>query len=160
MVNEEFWARKLPGQDDHNLERELRDECVEAREESTLAEARWTLKVALSLLLVAGVVAFRGLGTVSKAMRVGVLGALKQGRDSSIAALRSAAGESSRKHLPNGSHEPFQEQCHSSVFMCLPNVCERHGQVVDHAISGVSAHSVPSLVSSGAIYPVPTSSGS
>jgi hypothetical protein len=159
-VNEELRRRKLPGHDDHDLERELRDEPLEARKESTLAEARWILAVALSLPLVAGVVAFRGLGTVSKALRTGVLGALKQVRDSSTAALRSAVGESSSKHLPNGSHEPCQEQYHSSAFICLPNVQEHHGHVVDYATSSVPARSVPSLVSSGAIYPVPASSGS
>jgi hypothetical protein len=211
LVNEELRRRALPEHDDHDLEGGPREDPVEAREELTLAEARWILKVALSLVLVAGVVAFSGIGTVSKHLREDVLGALQQvrdsstaairsavgdsvsavgdsvsavgdsvsslgaiagdvgavpialgadvvgalqqARDSSTAALRSAVGQSAPQQVQNISHEPFQQQYHSSVFVCLPNVDQ--GQVVNYVTSNVSAHSVPSLVSGGAIYPVP-----
>jgi hypothetical protein len=190
----------LPGTDDNDLERRLREEPVEADEETTPAEARWFLNAALALALVAVVAAVAGVGTVSNGLRSDVLGvlekardsstaaldsstgalrsvvgasvgqlgavaskvgavpsalggdvvgALQQARDSSTAALRSAVGESPGKHFQNGSNEPFRKQYGSNVFLCLPNVNNVY------VTRSVSARSVPSLVSGGAIYPVP-----
>ena len=194
----------MPGIDDNDLERTLRDEPVEADEETTPAEARWFLNSALALALVAVVAAVAGVGTVSNSLRSDVLGvlekardsstaaldsstgalrsvvgasvgqlgavaskvgavpsalggdvvgALQQARDSSTAALRSAVGESPGKRFQNGSSgssaEPFRKQYGTNVFLCLPNV-----QNV-YVTRSVSARSVPSLVSRGAIYPVP-----
>jgi hypothetical protein len=190
----------LPGTDDNDLERRLREEPVEADEETTPAEARWFLNAALALALVAVVAAVAGVGTVSNGLRSDVLGvlekardsstaaldsstgalrsvvgasvgqlgavaskvgavpsalggdvvgALQQARDSSTAALRSAVGESPGKRFQNGSNEPFRKQYGSNVFLCLPNVNNVY------VTRSVSARSVPSLVSGGAIYPVP-----
>jgi hypothetical protein len=190
----------LPGTDDNDLERRLREEPVEADEETTPAEARWFLNAALALALVAVVAAVAGVGTVSNGLRSDVLGvlekardsstaaldsstgalrsvvgasvgqlgavaskvgavpsalggdvvgALQQARDSSTAALRSAVGEPPGKHFQNGSNEPFRKQYGSNVFLCLPNVNNVY------VTRSVSARSVPSLVSGGAIYPVP-----
>jgi hypothetical protein len=195
----------LPGNDDNDLERELPDEHVEAGEEMTPAEARWVLKVALALALLAGVVAFSGVGTVSNSLRANVLsaleqvrdssaaalrsavgesasqlgavaskvgavagevgavpnalggdvvGALQQARDSSTAALRSAVGERAGKQFRNGSHEPFHKQYHSNVFVCLQNF-QHDVKALVYVTRSVSTRSVPSLVSQGAIYPVP-----
>jgi hypothetical protein len=87
---------------------------------------------------------------VPKALGGDVVGALQQARDSSSAALRSAVGEPASLHSRNSSHAPFHRQYHSKVLICLPNV-------LDHvyATRSVSARSVPSRVSQGAIYPVP-----
>jgi hypothetical protein len=219
-VNKESRRRALPGHDDHDLARRLRDERVEASEgstppeaseestspeaseELTPAEARWILKVAVVLVLLAGVAAFSGIGSVSNGLRGDVLaalekvrdsstaaldsstqalrsvvgasvgevgavasnvgavpgalggdlvGALQQARDSSTAALRSAVGGPPGKHFQSASDEPFRKQYGTNVFLCLPNA---------HDVSvarSVSARSVPSLVSEGAIYPVPAS---
>jgi hypothetical protein len=191
-VNKESLRRALPEHDDQDLERRLREEPVEADEEMSLAEARWLLKITVALALVAGVVAFSGVGTVPHLLPRGVLrvleqardsstaalrsavaesasglggvaskvaavpnalgrdvvGALRQARDSSTAALRSAVGEPASRHVQNGSPEPFHKQYHSKVFICLPNA-------LAYVTRSVSARSVPSLVSKGAIYPVP-----
>jgi hypothetical protein len=176
--------------------------AAEASEELTPAEAQWILKVALALVLLAGVAAFTGFGTVSNSLRGDVLaalekvrdsstaalhsstealrsvvgasvgkvgavasevgavpsalggdvvGALQQARDSSTAAVRSAVGEPPSKHFQSGSDEPFRKQYGTNVLLCLPNV---HDASVTRS---VSARSVPSLVSKGAIYPVPAS---
>jgi hypothetical protein len=117
VVNREWRRRALPGHDDHDLARRLREERVEASEESTPpeaseestppeaseespeaeaseeltpAEARWILKVGLVLVLLAGVAAFSGVGTVSNGLRGDVLAALEKVRDSSTAALDSS----------------------------------------------------------------------
>ena len=201
----------MPGHDDHDLAGMLGEERPKASEESTPpeaseeltpAEARWILKVGLVLVLLAGVAAFSGLGSVSNGLRGDVLaalekvrdsstaaldsstaalrsvvgasvakvgavasqvgavpsalggdvvGALQQASDSSTAALSSAVGGPPGKHFQNGSDEPFRKQYGSNVFLCLPNV---HDVSVTRS---VSARSVPSLVSKGAIYPVPAS---
>lgn len=178
--------------DDIDLERP-RDEHGEGGEEMTPAEARWVLKTALVLALIAAVVAVSGAGGVSNHLRVDILGGLGKARDSSTAAirsavgasvdtlghvasqigevpkalggdvagvlqqasdsssaaLRSAVGDSHSTRLASGSHAPFHKQYHSSVTVCV-----RDGQ--DAYVSrSVSDSSVPSLVSRGAIYPVP-----
>jgi hypothetical protein len=193
----------LPGNDDNDLDRTLREEPVEVDEETTPAEGRWFLNASLALALVAAVAALAGVGSVSNGLRSNVLdvlekardsstaaldsstgalrsivgasvgqigvvaskvgevpsalggdvvGALQQARDSSTAALRSAVGEPTRKHFQNGSSgssaEPFRKQYGTNVFLCLPNVNV-------YVTRSVSARSVPSLVSKGAIYPVP-----
>ena len=79
-----------------------------------------------------------------------VLNALQQARDSSTAAIRSAVGESTAKQLQNGSPAAFRRQYHSKVFICLQS-----GNALVYVTRSVSARSVPSLVSTGAIYPVP-----
>jgi hypothetical protein len=190
----------LPGHDDHDLAQELPEERVEASEELAPAEAQWIPKVALAVVLVAGVAAFAGVGTVSNGLRSDVLavlekardsssavlnsssealrsvvgasvggvgavasqvaavpnalggdvvGALQQAGDSSNAALRSAVGKSLTTHFQTGTAEPFRKQYGSNVSLCLPNA---HDVYITRS---VSARSVPSLVSKGAIYPVP-----
>jgi hypothetical protein len=209
-VNKESRRSALPGHDDHDLARTLREERTEASEESTPPDAseeltppqKWVLRVTLALVLLAGAAAFSGVGSVSNGLRGGVLaalqevrdssaaaldsstealrsvvgasvdkvgavaskvgavpsalggdvvGALQQARDSSTAAVRSAVGEPSSKHIQSGSDVPFRKQYGSNVSICMPNA---HDVSVTRS---VSARSVPSLVSEGAIYPVPAS---
>jgi hypothetical protein len=195
----------LPGHDDHDLEQRLREERVEANSETTLPKVRWILKVVLALAMAAGVMEYSGVGkysgagAVSHALRENVLGALEQARDSSIAVLRSAGGESVSglgavaskvgavpkalggdvvgalqqahasstaalrsavgvsvsRRVQNGGQEPFHKQYYGKVFICLPNVHEDPGKAVVFVTRSVSDRSVPSLVSRGAIYPVP-----
>jgi hypothetical protein len=83
---------------------------------------------------------------VPSALGGDVVGALGQASDSSTAALRSAVGRAPAKRFQSASQQPFHKQYGSSVLLCLPNV---------HDVRSVSARSVPSLVSQGAIYPVP-----
>ena len=96
----------------------------------------------------AGAVAGK-VGAVPSALGVDVVGALQQASDSSTAALRSAVGDTPSKHFQSASDQPFSKQYGTNVFLCLPNV---HDASVTRS---VSARSVPSLVSQGAIYPVP-----
>jgi hypothetical protein len=151
----------LPGHDDHDLEQRLREERVEANSETTLPKVRWILKVVLALAMAAGVMEYSGVGkysgagAVSHALRENVLGALEQARDSSTAALRSAVGVSVSRRVQNGGQEPFHKQYYGKVFICLPNVHEDPGKAVVFVTRSVSDRSVPSLVSRGAIYPVP-----
>lgn len=61
---------------DHDaLEPGLREVPLEAREESALTDARWVLATALSLVLVASLVAFRVGATFPNVLRADVLGA-------------------------------------------------------------------------------------
>ena len=88
----------MPGHDDHDRARRLREERVEASEESTPPEASEELTpgearkilVGLALVLVAGVAALSGVGSVSSGLRADVLAALEKARDSSAAALDSS----------------------------------------------------------------------
>ena len=97
----------MPGHDDHDRARRLREERVEASEESTPPEASEEstppeasedltpgearkILVGLALVLVAGVAALSGVGSVSSGLRAGVLAALEKARDSSAAALDSS----------------------------------------------------------------------
>ena len=74
----------MPGHDDHDLARSVREERAEASQESTPAEAGEELTpgearrilVGLVLVLVAGVAALSGVGSVSSGFRADVLAAL------------------------------------------------------------------------------------
>jgi hypothetical protein len=98
VVYKESRRRALPGHDDHDRARRLREERVEASEESTPPEASEELTpgearkilVGLALVLVAGVAALSGVGSVSSGLRADVLAALEKARDSSAAALDSS----------------------------------------------------------------------
>jgi hypothetical protein len=115
-VYKESRRRALPGHDDHDRARRLREERVEASEESTPPEASEEstppeaseestppeaseeltpgearkILVGLALVLVAGVAALSGVGSVSSGLRADVLAALEKARDSSAAALDSS----------------------------------------------------------------------
>ena len=88
----------MPGHDDHDLARSVREERAEASQESTPADAGEELTpgearkilVGLALVLVAGVAALSGVGSVSSGLRADVLAALEKARDSSAAALDSS----------------------------------------------------------------------
>jgi hypothetical protein len=183
----------LPGHDDPELEEGLHEEPVDAGEEMTLSEARWALAVVvLFLAVLASWVAFSGVGSVSNTFREQFLGPLRQAANSSVAALRSAVGESADKvgavagtigavsnsvsgdvvgalqqavdsstaaidsatggtanaQSPSRSPAPADKQYHTKVSICMTQ---------EHLASRVSARSVPTLVSKGAIYPVPGS---
>jgi hypothetical protein len=107
VVYKESRRRALPGHDDHDRARRLREERVEASEESTPPEASEEstppeaseeltpgearkILVGLALVLVAGVAALSGVGSVSSGLRADVLAALEKARDSSAAALDSS----------------------------------------------------------------------
>ena len=79
-----------------------------------------------------------------------VLNALQQASDSSTAAIRSAVGDSAGKQFQSGSPAAFRKQYHSKVSICMQS-----GNALVYVTRSVSARSVPSLVSNGAIYPVP-----
>jgi hypothetical protein len=146
----------MAGHDDHDLERRLRDERIEpdaqfvqrvaatvrGRQHPT-SRPRLTLAFALTTALLTSMIAFGGVGVAKNAI------------NSSTSAVRSAVGESGSKHLKSGSHEPFHKQYHRKVFICLPKHHKHHLKALGYATRRVSARSVPSLVSSGAIYPVP-----
>jgi hypothetical protein len=89
-------------------------------------------------------------GAAPTALGGDVLNALQQASDSSTAAIRSAVGESTGKQFQNGSPAAFRKQYHSKVSICLQS-----GNALVYVTRNVSARSVPSLVSNGAIYPVP-----
>jgi hypothetical protein len=90
------------------------------------------------------------------------VGVAKNAINSSTSAVRSAMGESVSKHLRNSRHEPFHKQDHRKVFICLPKHHNQnakhdkhHVKTLAYVTRRVLARSFPSLVSKGAIYPVP-----
>jgi hypothetical protein len=138
----------MPGHDDHDLERGLRAQRPEARDElvQNIAAAvgrrqqsprrsRFGLAFALSLAILVSLVAFGGVGAASSALQ------------SSSAAVRSAVGDGNGSDAQQGN--PSHVQYHSKVFVCLPD------SALTYVARRVSARSVPPLVSKGAIYPVP-----
>ena len=145
----------MPGHEDHDLERELRAQRPEARDEFVqhLATAlrsrrhssprpRFGLAFALSLATLVSLVAFGGVGAASDALH------------SSAAAVRSAVGDGNGKGRDVEQGKPSHDQYHSKVLICLPKH-HKHHQVLRYVTRRVSNRSVPSLVSKGAIYPVP-----
>jgi hypothetical protein len=143
----------MPGHDDHDLERRLRDERIEPdaqfvqRVAATVrgrqhpkSRPRLTLAIALTMALLTSMIAFGGVGVAKNAI------------NSSTSAVRSAMGQPVSKHLKNTSHQPFQKQYHRQVFICLP---KHHKHALTYVTRRVSARSVPAHVSKGAIYPVP-----
>jgi hypothetical protein len=146
----------MPGHDDHDLERRLRGERIEpnaqfvqrvaatvrGRQHST-SRPRLTLAIALTMALLTSMIAFGGVGVAKNAI------------NSSTSAVRSAMGEPVSKHLKNTSHQPFHKQYHRKVFICLPKHHKHHVKALTYVTRRVSARSVPSHVSKGAIYPVP-----
>jgi hypothetical protein len=146
---------EMPGRDDHDLERGLRAQRPEARDEfvQNLAAAvrsrryrsphrRFGLAFALSLGILVSLVAFGGVGAASSALH------------SSAAAVRSAVGDGNGRSRENEQGQPVHDQYHSKVFICLAKH-RKHHHALAYVTGRVSARSVPSLVSKGAIYPVP-----
>ena len=142
----------MPGRDDHDLERALRAQRPEARDEvvQNIAAAvrsrrqssprpRLGLSFALSLGILVILVAFGGVGAASSALH------------SSAAAVRSAVGDGNGKSREVVQGNPSLDQYHSKVFICLA----MHHNAFAYVTRRVSDRSVPSLVSKGAIYPVP-----
>jgi hypothetical protein len=137
----------MPGHDDHDLERALRAQRPEARDEfvHNLAAAvrsrrhsaprrRFGLAFALSLSIPVSLFAFGGVGAASSALH------------SSAAAVRSAVGDDNGTGSGVQHGTPSDHQYHHTVLICLP----KH-----HVTRRVSEGSVPALVSRGAVYPVP-----
>jgi hypothetical protein len=148
----------MPGHDDHDLERGLRAQRPEARDEfvQNIAAAvrsrrqssprpRLGLSVALSLAILVSLVAFGGVGAASSALH------------SSAAAVRSAVGDGNGKGRDVEQGKPSHDQYHSKAFVCLPkhHKHHKHHKALAYVTRRVSDRSVPSLVSKGAIYPVP-----
>jgi hypothetical protein len=144
----------MPERDRHDLERRLRDARSEpdaqfvqrvtasvGRRQHSTPRPRLTLAFAVTMALLASMIAFGGVGAAKNAI------------NSSTSAVRSAVGESAGKHSNSGSHEPFAKQYHRKVLICWPKHHKRHVEL--YVTRRVSARSVPSLVSKGAIYPVP-----
>jgi hypothetical protein len=145
----------MPGHEDHDLERELRAQRPEARDEFVqhLAAAlrsrrhssprpRFGLAFALSLAILVSLVALGGVGAASDALH------------SSAAAVRSAVGDGNGKGREVEQGKPSHDQSHSKVFICLPKH-HRHHKALAYVTRRVSDRSVPSLASRGAMYPVP-----
>jgi hypothetical protein len=143
----------MPGHEDHDLERELRAQRPEARDEFVqhIAAAlhgrrhssprpRFGPAFALSLATLVSLVAFGGVGAASDALH------------SSAAAVRSAVGGGG-KGRDVGQGKPSHDQYHSKVFLCVPK--HKHHRTLTYVTRRVSNRAVPSLVSKGAIYPVP-----
>ena len=111
----------MPGHDDHDLERALRAQRPEARDEfvQDLAAAvrsrrhsaprpRFGLAFALSLSILMSLFAFGGVGAASSALH------------SSAAAVRSAVGDDNGKGMGVAQGTPSDRQYHHTVFICLP----------------------------------------
>jgi hypothetical protein len=103
---------------------------------------RLGLAFAVSLALLVSLVAFGGVGAASSALH------------SSAAAVRSAVGDGNGKGRENEQGKASLDQYHSKVFICLAKH-RKHHNALAYVARRVSARSVPSLVSKGAIYPVP-----
>jgi hypothetical protein len=143
----------MPGHDDHDLERALRAQRPEARDEfvqdlaavvrsrrHSAPRPRFGLAFALSLSILASLFAFGGVGAASSALH------------SSAAAVRSAVDDNGKgMDVQHGT--PSDHQYHQKVFVCLPRHHEH--QALSYATRRVSEGSVPALVSRGAVYPVP-----
>ncbi len=117
----------MPGHDEHDLERRLREERPEARDEfvqSLVAEVRGrrshpsarprlTLAFALSLALLVSMVAFGGVGAAKDAV------------SSSTQTVRHAIGDGGgkdgRKHHDDGE-DPAHHQYHPKVDICVARV--------------------------------------
>ena len=139
----------MPGHDDHDVERALRAQRPEARDEfvQDLAAAvrgrrhsaprpRFGLAFALSLSILVSLFAFGGVGAASSALH------------SSAAAVRSAVGDNGKGGVVERG-TPSDRQYHHTVFICLP-------QALRYVTRRVSEGSVPALASRGAVYPVPS----
>ena len=145
----------MPGHDDHDLERALRAQRPEARDEfvQNLAAAvpsrrhsaprpRFGLAFALSLSILVSLFAFGGVGAASSALY------------SSAAAVRSAVGDDNGTGRGVEHGMPFDRQYHQTVFICLPR--HHKPQALRYVTRRVSEGSVPALASRGAVYPVPS----
>ena len=145
----------MPGHDDHDLERALRAQRPEARDEfvQNLAAAvrsrrhsaprpRFGLAFALSLSILVSLLAFGGVGAASSALH------------SSAAAVRSAVGGDNGKGGGVDHGTPSDRQYHHTVFICLPT--HHNPQALRYVTRRVSEGSVPALASRGAVYPVPS----
>lgn len=153
----------MPGHDDHNhdLERGLRAQRPEARDEfvqhvaaavrsrrRSSARPRFGLAFAFSSAILVSLIAFGGVGAASNALH------------SSAAAVRSAVGDGNGKGRAVEQGKPSHDQYHGKVFVCLPkhvkhHTHRKHHKALVYVTKRVSSRSVPSLVSKGAIYPVP-----
>lgn len=113
----------MPGHDDHDLERRLREHRAEAHEEFVQGLAadvrgrrhpsprpRLTLAFALSAALLVSLVAFGGVGAASNAIH------------SSAAAVRSAVGEPHKARGSKSHSTPANKQYHQKVSICQPGV--------------------------------------
>jgi hypothetical protein len=116
----------MPGHDDHDLERRLREQRPVARDEFVqglaaktrsrshpTARPRLTLAFALSLALLVSLVAFGGVGAAKNAV------------SSSASSVRSAwGGDGHKRHKGDndGNGSPAHHQYHGKVQICYPKV--------------------------------------
>jgi hypothetical protein len=117
----------MPGHDDHDLERRLREQRPVARDEFVqglaaktrsrshpTARPRLTLAFALSLALLVSLVAFGGVGAAKNAV------------SSSAKSVRSAWGDDGHKSKGgrgnDGDGSPAHHQYHGKVDICVPKV--------------------------------------
>lgn len=118
----------MPGRDDHDLERRLREQRAEAREEFVQnaaadvrsrrlpsARPRLTLAFALSLALLVSLIAFGGVGAASSALH------------SSATAVRTAVGSDTHKPRGGKAHKttPAHSQYHAKATVCYPRSATR-----------------------------------
>jgi hypothetical protein len=152
----------MPGHDEHNLERRLREERPEARDEfvqNLVAEVRGrrshpsarprlTLAFALSLALLVSMIAFGGVGAAKDAV------------SSSTDTVKQAFGDDEGEHHHHHHHhhrKPSDDQYHTKVLICVPErKHHHHTRTIVYDTKRVPPSRVPHLVSKGAVYPVPT----
>jgi hypothetical protein len=113
----------MPGHDDHDLERRLREQRSEAHEEfvqnlsaevrgrrSASPRPRLTLAFVLTGAMLVSLVAFGGVGAASSAIH------------SSASAVRSAVGEPHKARGSKSHSTPATKQYHQKVSVCYPGV--------------------------------------
>ena len=145
----------MPGRDEHDLERRLREEWPEARDEfvqSLVAEVRGrrshpsarprlTLAFALSLALLVSMIAFGGVGAAKDAV------------SSSTDTVKHAFGDGEREHHHHHHHrKPSDDEYYTKVLICAPH---HRTRTIVYETKRVRLSRVPHLVSKGAVYPVP-----
>jgi hypothetical protein len=145
----------MPGHDDHDLERRLRDQRPVARDEFVqglaskmrsgshpTARPRLTLAFALSLALLVSLVAFGGVGAAKNAV------------SASTSSVRTAVGDDSGKSRGSKSDDesPSHKQYHGQVKICYPHKQERS---IIYKEKTISQSQIAHFVAKGAVYPVP-----
>jgi hypothetical protein len=165
----------MPGHHEHDLERRLREERLEAQDEfvqSLAAEVRGrrshpsarprlTLAFAVSLALLVSMIAFGGVGAAKDAV------------SSSTDTVKQTFGDGEGEHHHHHHHrKPDDDQYNTKVLICVREVHhvstkedderksseERNShrtRTIVYETERVPLSRVPHLVSKGAVYPVP-----
>ncbi len=114
----------MPGHEEHDLERRLREERPEARDEFVQslaadvhgrrshpsARPRLTLAFALSLALLVSMIAFGGVGAAKDAV------------SSSTDTVKHALGDDEGEHHHHPTRKPSDDEYNTKVLICVPEV--------------------------------------